>query len=645
MTAPTLDIIAERIGTDPAALLSDEVLGWGCALDDVSLERLRKRLSETVKARDLQAFVRAIKARRNEQKEERKRERNQPDNRPQIVITVDEGHVNDQAAEALGDIPGLYSRMGEIVRVVEVKRRLPGEETLYTSNEIRIVSEPLLREMFARCARWIEPAEDPGDGALAKPAHPPEWSVKAVKARHDWPNLAPLYHVAESPLLITGGRIIARRGYDPCMGILCETKICVEVQSDPAHDEAKAAAAKLMELVSQVPFESEAHRSAWLAALLTPIARWAFKGCCPLFMFDANREGTGKGFLIGIIGGIVLGRIIDTTTQTADEDEERKFITSKVLTAQPIVLIDECDKPFGSGPLQGVLTTGMWAPRLLGTNDSPSYPASIVWFAAGNNVQLKSGDIARRTCFVRIVTSLDNPAERVGFKIEDMDAHVIEHRAELFSAALTLLRAWIQTGIVASSLKGWGGRWGGFNNWDQVVRGAIVWAGYADPIEAKATRAGTALREGVSDIVLGLEEAIAKHGEHGEISAATLATVLADDDANRKAMPGWSAPAPAFAMFRRGIAAAAPHLKGQTPNVNQLGIWLGKTKAQPVPSPTGRKWIRSRNCSGLLWRVELVPAEATPVDTSDPDDETKGPADERYIDEERAAMQGDLPPE
>jgi hypothetical protein len=42
------------------------------------------------------------------------------------------------------------------------------------------------------------------------------------------------------------------------------------------------------------PFKTEALRAAWLAGVLTPIARFAFRVPAPLFLMDANVRGAGK---------------------------------------------------------------------------------------------------------------------------------------------------------------------------------------------------------------------------------------------------------------------------------------------------------------------------------------------------------------
>lgn len=632
----TVDGAAKIVQKQPDALLSDYILDYAASLDEVSMERLRKRLSDGyVATKDLQGFVRSVKARAKERKRAASTHR-RPDRStlPQVIITTDEGGANDQAIAALAKLPDLYTRFGTFVRSVETKRRRPGEAEAYTKAEVKTVTDPLLREYMSRCARWSEVKEDPHGGDTMAPAHPPDWSVKAVQARGYYPEQPPLYHLAESPTLLHDGRIIQEAGYDAPSGVLCVSKISVDVPEKLTRDDAIDASQKLLRLVAQVPFENDAARSSFLAGLLTPVARWCFKGQTPVFMFDANKAGSGKDFMMNIISTIALGRPCDQTVQTADEEEERKFITSKVLTAQPIVFINECDKPFGSGPLQGLITTGTWAPRLLGTNDSPAHDCYMVIYGAGNNVQYKSSDITRRICTIRIVTDLDEPEARTGFDINDMPAYLEANRTELFEAALTMLRAWLQSGINAADIEGWGGRWGSFDDWDRVVRGAIVFCGLADPIATKATAVNPTVKEGLPDLVAGLEEALLTVNTTGEAPISEVHMLLEANDVLRKELRGYGSsvtpPAVNFAALRRAINSMMPQLKGNTPSSQQLAILVGKNKAQPVSVAGARKWIQHRHDNtGNYWRVDVVTPKATPSVSSE---------DAAYEAEERAGM-------
>jgi hypothetical protein len=54
-------------------------------------------------------------------------------------------------------------------------------------------------------------------------------------------------------------------------------------------------------------FAGEAHRSAWLAGLLTPLSRFMHEGNVPLLVLNANMPGSGKSTLAQLIAVLVNG--------------------------------------------------------------------------------------------------------------------------------------------------------------------------------------------------------------------------------------------------------------------------------------------------------------------------------------------------
>src|SRR5262249_60774513 len=106
----------------------------------------------------------------------------------------------------------------------------------------------------------------------------------------------------------------------------------------PTRGDALAAWHVLQEIIVDFPFERDIHRAAWLAGLLTPLARFAFTGPSPLFLVDANVRAAGKGLLLDCISRIVTGERFTIAAYTADEDELRKRITSLALAGDRLVL-------------------------------------------------------------------------------------------------------------------------------------------------------------------------------------------------------------------------------------------------------------------------------------------------------------------
>ena len=69
-----------------------------------------------------------------------------------------------------------------------------------------------------------------------------------------------------------------------------------------------------------------AHKATWLAAVLTPFARYAYAGCTPFFLIDTNVPASGKGLLADCTILIATGRTAARMTVPRDDDEARKRI-------------------------------------------------------------------------------------------------------------------------------------------------------------------------------------------------------------------------------------------------------------------------------------------------------------------------------
>src|SRR5262249_4217340 len=148
------------------------------------------------------------------------------------------------------------------------------------------------------CAAW-RTIRETAEGQQERPARPPSWCVAAVHARADWCDVRHLEAVVDYPVLRPDGSVLSCPGYDAQTALLLQLGGCVpELPESPTRDHAVNAATELLDVVSDFPFEREAHKAAWLAGLLTPLARFAFSGPAPLFLVDANVRGSGKGLLL-----------------------------------------------------------------------------------------------------------------------------------------------------------------------------------------------------------------------------------------------------------------------------------------------------------------------------------------------------------
>jgi hypothetical protein len=398
------------------------------------------------------------------------------DGRPTITISTREHEVNAQAAAALGSDPCLYQRGGLLVRVVRDNSVTGRGIRRPVAPRIDPLPPPLLREKLAECARWVTVRETE-DGSEERPAHPPGWCVTAVHARADYPAVRHLEAIVDHPVLRPDGTVLCRPGYDPDTGLILEAADALPGVAEVA-DRGRALEARdeLLEVVTDFPFERPEHRAAWLAALLTPLARFAFAGPAPLFLADANVPGAGKGLMLHAIARILRGDEFTVCTYTQDEDELRKRIFALALAGERLVLFDNLEGRFGCATLDAVLTASAMTDRVLGASRTASAPLLMTWYATGNNV-IVSGDTVRRVCHIRLESPEERPEEKRDFAHPDLLGWVGENRRRLLGAALTILRGYCLANRPDMKLQAWGS----FGGWSALVRSAVAWVGLPDP--------------------------------------------------------------------------------------------------------------------------------------------------------------------
>jgi hypothetical protein len=166
--------------------------------------------------------------------------------------------------------------------------------------------------------------------------------------------------------------------------------------------------------------------------------------------------------------------------------------------------------PFGSGALDALLTTGEWNDRILGITQMVTLKARSIFRVTGNNLQFRNADTARRACYLRLQSEEERPGERTDLKIPNLKAHARAHRYELVHDVLTILRSYILAGKPTKGLP----TWGSFEEWSDLVRGAIVWLGLPDPADTRETlRENTETDSAIpKEFLEGWSEVCASHG-------------------------------------------------------------------------------------------------------------------------------------
>ncbi len=408
---------------------------------------------------------------------EKKTRRGAVQEKPSILIDTDEHRVVEETIQALRADGEVYQRGGILVRVVRDMPLEDGVTRAAGSPIIQTMPQANLRERMTRAANFIKI----NFRKKRVPAHPPPWLVSAMDARADWPGIRYLAGISDVPILCPDGTLWQTPGYDEKTAVLFAPLGAFPIIPDGVGiDDADAAMTALMEVVCDFKFESDDHRAAWLAGLLTPMARFAFEGPSPLILIDSNVRGAGKGLLAQSIGQIVLGREMAVSSYSQDSDEMRKKITAIALAGDRMVHLDNLEGNFGNDTLDRALTSTRWKDRILGRTEQVDLPLLAVWYGTGNNVAI-AADTTRRIIHVRLDVLDERPEERTNFRHPNLIGWIRSQRPTLLTQALTILAAYCNAGRPTHNLA----PFGSFEGWSSLVREAVVWVGLPDPCRTR----------------------------------------------------------------------------------------------------------------------------------------------------------------
>lgn len=353
-------------------------------------------------------------------------------------------------------------------------------------------SRNVLRGWLSGSARWVSE----GAGRTGRESHeadPPDAVV--CYALESCEGMRPLRGVVEAPVMRADGSILDTPGYDPATHLfaafdeVAAKAALAAVPARPTKAEAIAAFAVLRGLVRNFPFENEAHASTWIAGLLTMFARLVFTGPAPLFFIRANTRGSGKTLLAELPYIIATGERPAMLGWSGNEEEFEKLVTTEAIAGSQCIIIDNITGTFKSATLDRILTSGRHRARILGGNQKYDGPFLAVWWGTGNNVETSDDLASRRTAPIELVSEVERPEDRTGFDADKegddtgtaaLRAKARRERWRYVAAAVTILRAWHFNDRPGRDLSAWGS----FESWSRVVRGAIVFAGGADPGKA-----------------------------------------------------------------------------------------------------------------------------------------------------------------
>ncbi len=324
-----------------------------------------------------------------------------------------------------------------------------------------------LRGRLDRCADWLR-RDDVGH---LLPARPPKDVVEDMLALPR--DLPVIRGIIGSPAFAADGTLDLTFGYQSSTGLYYEPsgEPVPPVPENPDATDVRRAKTILSDLLCDFPFADDASKAHALAVPITGVVREMIAGPTPAIVFDAPTPGSGKTLLAGCLGLIFTGAPPAVMTPARSEEEWRKRITSILRGGAAVALFDNIKHRLTSEALAGLLTSTVWADRLLSKNEEIKLPARTIWMLTGNNIELDT-DIGRRAVAVRLDAMMDRPWDRANFR-HPLPEWAMRHRHELVWACLVLVRHWIASG--RPDFKG--KPLGSYEEWCRIVGGVLQTAG------------------------------------------------------------------------------------------------------------------------------------------------------------------------
>lgn len=461
--------------------------GLALAIDETNRATHREIVTALVEAgiytkTEAQTFIRDCVAdarhRRTEQKKAKRQARADAQeakvaSSPLPTIDVTDKQLSELEEEAIGAIvttnsldparPVLYVRGGILTRVVADEN---GNHSTQT------ITESACKATIAKCADWIRVSTDNEGIERITNTFPPSDVARAVVNRGEWEEIPALEGIVNVPVFGPDGKLHATPGYNPHTRLYYTGGVTLGDTKPTSANVDTARRLLLDDLFVDFPFRDDASRAHAVALFLLPYVRPMIAGATPLHLIDAPTPGTGKGLLGDVCAIPALGRELPSTTAGKDDDEWRKRITSALLEGGNFVSIDNITQPLDSGVLASVLTQSYWQDRILGASLTVNLRVRTIWIANGNNV-VPSDEIARRAVWIRIDANQEKPWDRKEFKHPRLKTWARENRNQLVTAAITLIRAWVDRNMPEHT----GKNKGSYDTWANILGGILETVG------------------------------------------------------------------------------------------------------------------------------------------------------------------------
>jgi hypothetical protein len=300
------------------------------------------------------------------------------------------------------------------------------------------------------------------------------------------PRVPVLDGIVASPVLDADGELVASPGYHPRARLwYAGTRMVRRPMSSQA-----AVDLLLGEWLGDFRFARGADRAAALGFLVQLVMRRMIPAACPLHVFEAPVQGSGKDLLVQVLSTVGLGGAPVVQAWAASPEERQKKLMAGLMAGSSLIWIGNVTGRLADPTLAAILTAHpVYEDRVLGGSIMGRVTTAGLSMACTVNNASMDDDIATRAVRVRIDTGLEDPTVGRKFRHKDLPAWTIAHRDELLSAVLVLI----------DSARAEGAEWRGpvhgrYPTWSRIVGQVIEaagleqdWLGHRDEMRSLAS--------------------------------------------------------------------------------------------------------------------------------------------------------------
>ena len=416
------------------------------------------------------------------------------------TILVEGGKGPEQADQAIRAAiahgANIYQMGGRLVSIArdgdsnrDRIRRTPGAPRIVG------LSATALRE---RLTRHVLFAKIDGRSGDIKFIECPYHIAAALVDRGEWADVPELVGYNEAPVIRPDGSLLTDPGYDRRTGLYLfdheltlNLPTCVTEPSGDASNEASMAVRQkriehcrtaaldayevLSATLSSLPFKDESDQLAAVAGVMTATSARVIDSV-PMTAITAPTPGTGKTLLADAMAIVATGRRAAVMSLGQDNAEAEKRLFGLLLAGDLIGVLDNIERILEGDLICQAISQATLNGRPLGGSTMVRVPARSALVATGNNLVIR-GDLNRRTMLVRLDAKCERPETRAFDR--DLLAEVETKRGAMVGAVLTIARSYQLAGCPAvADLPAFGG----FGDWDLLVRRPLAWLGLGDPL-------------------------------------------------------------------------------------------------------------------------------------------------------------------